>query len=78
MKTYSIINIADLNLIDFSQVFEGSETIRKNIDETQFVIKYNTEPTFISDGTVTPIQTLNHSDCIALMHTVEWQNEDEL
>ena len=78
MKTYSIIDIADLNLIDFSQVFEGSETIRKNIDETQFVIKYNTEPTFISNGTVTPIQTLNHSDCVSLMHTLEWQNDMEL
>ena len=67
-KTYSIINIADLSSIDFSQVYETNEnTIRKSIDELQFVIKYSTEPSFISDGTVTPVQTLSHENCLNLM-----------
>ena len=43
--TYAIINIADLVNIDFSQVGETDEnTIRKSLDETQFVLKWNTEP----------------------------------
>ena len=71
--TYAIINIADLSNIDFSQVGETDEnTIRKSLDETQFVLKWNTEPTFITDGTVTPLQTLTHQQSLTLMATSEW------
>jgi len=71
--TYAIINIADLGNIDFSQVGETDEnTIRKSLDETQFVLKWNTEPTFITDGTVTPLQTLTHDEALTLMASAEW------
>ena len=76
-KTYSIINIADLSSIDFSQVYETNQnTIRKSIDESQFVIKYSIEPSFIVDGTVTPVQTLNHENCLNLMATPEWTPDE--
>jgi len=72
-ETYVIINIADLPNIDFSQVGETDEnTIRKSLDETQFVIKYNTEPTFIADGTVVPVETLTHDEALVLMASAEW------
>ena len=72
-ETYAIINIADLPNIDFSQVGETDEnTIRKSLDETQFVIKWNTEPTFIADGTVAPLQTLTHDEALVLMASAEW------
>jgi len=72
-ETYAIISIADLSNIDFSQVGEtDQDTIRKSLDDTQFVIKYNTEPTFIADGTVTPLQTLTHEQALTLMATAEW------
>jgi len=72
-ETYAIINITDLSNIDFSQVGETNEnTIRKSIDESQFVIKWNTTPSFITDGTVTPIETLNHSEALTLMATNAW------
>ena len=75
-ETYAIINIADLGNIDFAQVGETDEnTIRKSLDETQFVIKYNTEPTFITDGTVTPLQTLTHAEALTLMASAEWSEE---
>ena len=71
--TYAIISIADLSNIDFSQVGETDEnTIRKSLDETQFVLKWNTEPTFITDGTVVPVQTLTHEEALTLMATSEW------
>lgn len=70
---YAIINISDINLIDFSQIGEtNADTLRKNIAETQFVIKWNTEPSFISDGSVVPVSQLTHSECLALMQTAEW------
>lgn len=40
-KTYAIIKLADIGLIDFSQVAQSSaSTIRKSLDDTQFVIKW--------------------------------------
>lgn len=71
---YAICNIAtDLQNIDFSQVGQSSAgTIRRSLDDTLFVIKYNAEPTFIKDGTVTPSQTLTHEEALTLMSTPEW------
>lgn len=70
---YAIINISDLSNIDFNQIGETSEnTIRKSIDESKFVIKYNTTPTFIIDGTVVPLQVLNHQEALELMATSAW------
>ena len=77
-ETYAIISIADLPNIDFSQVGETSEnTIRKSLDETQFVIKWNLPPSFITDGTVVPIETLTHSEALALMSTSAWSEPFE-
>ena len=74
-NVYAIINIADLSLIDFSQIGEDNEnTIRKSLDETEFLIKWDDEhePTFITDGSVVPLQTLTHQEVLALMATAEW------
>lgn len=79
--TYIIINIADLPNVDFSQVAETSEqTIRKSLDETQFVLKYEHDeiPTFITDGTITPVSTLSHSECLVLMASAEWSEPEPI
>ena len=77
--TYAICNIAtDLQNIDFSQVGQSSAgTIRRSLDDTLFVIKYNAEPTFIKDGTVTPSQVLSHSEVLILMSSPEWSEPIE-
>tara|TARA_R100001460_G_scaffold34343_1_gene66760 strand:- start:1021 stop:1278 length:258 start_codon:yes stop_codon:yes gene_type:complete len=73
-ETYAIINITDLPLIDFSQIGEtGENTIRKSLDELQFLIKWNTEPTFIADGTVVPVQTMSHRQSLIVMNNSKWQ-----
>lgn len=72
-ETYATIDIADLPLIDFAQIGETSKkTIRKSIDGTQFIIKYDSEPTFIADGTVTPLEVMTHKQAVRLMATPEW------
>jgi hypothetical protein len=79
MRTYAVINITDLELIDFSQIEEtSSNTIRKSIDETQFVIKWTQEPTFIADGTVIPVGIYTHSEAIELMATDKWSEPIEV
>ena len=77
IKTYATINISDIGLIDFSQIEETSkDTIRKNIAETEFIIKWEEDntPTFITDGSVVPILTLTLSEILVLVETPEWSN----
>jgi len=70
---YAIINTSDLSNIDFSQIGETSaDTLRYNLAGTEFVIKWNTTPTFISDGSVVPVSELTHAEALALMATAEW------
>ena len=70
---YAIIDINDLDNIDFTQIGEtSSETIRKSLDGTMFVLKWETMPTFITDGTIVPLQVLTHEECLELMNTSEW------
>ena len=72
-ETYATINMADLPLIDFSQIGETDEnTIRKSLDGTEFIIKYDVVPTFILDGEVEILKAMNHDEAVALMQTPEW------
>ena len=67
-EIYATINIVDLPLIDFKQIGETDRnTIRKSIDGTQFIIKYDSEPRFIADGTVTPLEVMTHKEAVVLM-----------
>ena len=80
-QTYATISLNDLSKIDFSQIGETSEdTIRKNVLDppTQFVIKWDVEPTFITDGTVIPDGTYTHEQCLTLMATSTWSLPDPL
>jgi len=81
IKTYAIIELADIGLIDFSQVAQSSaSTVRKSLDNTQFVIKWQEgyEPTFIADGSVIPLQVLTHSEALDLMSTDKWSEPIEV
>ena len=81
MRTYAVINISDLDLIDFSQIAQSSaSTIRKSLDNTQFVIKWEEgyEPTFITDGTVIPVGIYTHAECLELMSTPAWSEPIEM
>lgn len=70
---YAIIQTSDLANIDFSQIGETSaDTLRYNLAGTEFIIKWNTTPTFISDGSVVPVAELTHEEALALMATAEW------
>jgi hypothetical protein len=70
---YAIIDINDLLKVDFTQVGQtSSDTIRRSLDGFKFVLKWVQEPTFIKDGTITPLQVLTHEECLELMNTSEW------
>ena len=72
-KNYGIISATEIGLIDFAQTgVTSASTVRYNVDNTKFVIKWNDTPTFILDGSVTPLQILTEDDCISLMDSAEW------
>jgi hypothetical protein len=79
-RTYAVINLTDVGLIDFAQVGETSaSTVRKSLDDTQFVIKWQEgyTPTFITDSTVIPVGTYDHHAILELMATPEWSEPIE-
>ena len=79
-KTYAVINLSDIGLIDFAQVGQTSaSTVRKSLDNTQFVIKWEEgyEPTFIESGAVIPVGIYTHSECLEIMATEKWSEPIE-
>jgi hypothetical protein len=79
-KTYAVINLTDISLIDFTQVAQSSaSTIRKSLDDTQFVIKWQDgyTPTFITDASVVPVGTYDHHAILEIMATPEWSTPIE-
>jgi len=79
-KTYAVINLTDISLIDFTQVAQSSaSTIRKSLDDTQFVIKWENgyTPTFITDSSVVPVGTYDHHAILELMATDKWSQPIE-
>ncbi len=79
-KIYAIIELTDIGLIDFGQVAQSSaSTVRKSLDDTQFVIKWENgyTPTFITDDSVVPVGVYSHSECLELMSTDKWSEPIE-
>ena len=74
MTTYIVIDIdTQTKLIDFSQINTTSaQTMRRNLANTEAVLSYQVTPSFITNGTVVPIATLNHDEAIALLNTAAW------
>jgi len=75
MLTYAIINTTDKDNVNFEEVIQEPSTVRYSLDGTQFVIKYETEPSFITDGSVVPDAILNHDLCLDLMATSDWSQD---
>ena len=70
---YAVINASDLDKIDYSQVSTTSRaTTKYNIAKTELITSWNTTPTFISNGSVTPVSTMNHADAVELDASADW------
>ena len=73
MKTYIIINMTEIGLVNFNEVLETSEaTLRLSVNGLQALLKWEgSEPPFVSslssyDGPYT------HSEILAIMATPAW------
>ena len=78
MATYIKIDIdTQTSLVDFSQVnTTSSQTMRRNLANTEALISYDVEPSFISNGRLTPLATLNHAEALELLATEAWTPEE--
>ena len=80
-RTYATALTATIGNVDFAQVMETSAaTVRKSIDETEFVLKWYTSqtPSFITDDSVTLTWSGSHADCLTLMASAEWTSDEEI
>ena len=78
-RTYAFANTSTLGSVDFSQVMETSaNTVRKNLlnPPTQFLLKWDTEPEFIADGTIIPEGMYTHTEILELLRTADWMPPD--
>jgi len=74
MATYIVIELTETSKVDFSQVNQTSaQTMRRNLANTQGLLSYITEPSFVTSG-VLPIvgDKMNHQECLELMATAAW------
>ena len=74
---YAVINLSDTNAVLFSQVNQSSaQTMTRNIANTQGILSYSVEPSFITNGSLVPVNILNHTEVLALLQTPEWRGPD--
>jgi len=46
--------------------------MRRNVANTQAMLSYQVTPSFITNGRVDPLMTLDHEQAIALLQTPDW------
>jgi hypothetical protein len=46
--------------------------MRRNVANTQAMLSYQVEPSFITNNRIVPIETLNHEQALALLATEAW------
>ena len=80
LNTYYVINEADRANINFEEIVQQPDKVRPNLAGTQFIIKSKVgggTPSFITNGTVTPVATLTHAECLTLLQGPEWTESIE-
>ena len=83
-KTYAIINANDVSNVNFDQVLETSaDTLTYSIDNNLTFIKWDTTisqtwPDFITNGSVSPVQTCTNKQMRAILQTEAWSADLDL
>lgn len=79
-NTYYVINTIDKDKVDFNEIIQDINAIRYSLDGSKFIIKtpvgVNTDPTFITNGSVTPVGKYTHSEVLTVLEGAEWTNNE--
>lgn len=79
---YYVINTIDKDKVDFVEIVQNPNTIRYSLDMSKFIIKtpvgVESDPSFVSNGNVTPVGTYTHSEILVLLDGNEWSLTEEV
>ena len=71
--TYLIVDWTEVDLIDFSQIIQHSkERLRKSLDGTKFVIKWNEQTPDFLDNLTTKSPEYTHEEILEIMGNNDW------
>lgn len=72
-RRFIIFNCAELNLIDFNQVYETSaETVRKSVDETLTFVEYNLPAPDFVQLLQTKSQQYTYEEILEILNGTDW------
>ena len=74
MRQYVVIELTETDKVIFSQVNQSSaQTMRRNLANTQGLLSYSVEPSFITNGSLPIVgSVMNQTECLQLMSSSEW------
>ena len=74
MRQYVVIELTETDKVIFSQVNQSSaQTMRRNLANTQGLLSYSVEPSFITNGSLPIVgSVMNQEECLTLMATAAW------
>ena len=74
MRQYIVIDLSNTDKVIYSQVNQSSaQTMRRNLANTEGLLSYSVEPSFITNGSLPIIgSVMNQTECLELMATSAW------
>ena len=80
MKLYCIINVEDVEKIDFADVMQTfPKSMRRSLDGTKTFVKYEGDQPdclFTIAGNTTGLQEYTHEEILKLLDGPEWRSQD--
>jgi len=79
MRQYIVIDLSNTDKVIYSQVNQSSaQTMRRNLANTEGLLSYSVEPSFITNGSLPIIgSVMNQTECLELMATSAWTSPIE-
>jgi len=72
--TYTILDISELNNIDYSEIpHHSANTVRTSLNGLQFIIKYNSKPSFVTDET-----EYTHEEILSIVLGGDWSEDIDI
>ena len=73
-RSYIVISLSSTDSVLWSQVNQSSaQSMRRNLANTQGLLSYSVTPSFISNGSISPIgDIINQTEALELLQTDAW------
>ena len=77
-RNFMIFNVSELGSVNFNEVLETSQdTVRKSVDETKTLVKWEGDPTPSSvDSLTTKEGPYHYDEILTILATSEWTPEE--